>query len=65
MKATDRQVFMKGFEEVLDKVGIIPLPPYIHATLEDRERYQTVTQRSTVLRRHLAVSILQMRCLMS
>lgn len=30
------------FEEVLDKVGIIPLPPYITATLEDRERYQTV-----------------------
>lgn len=30
------------FEEVLDKVGIVPLPPYIHATLEDKERYQTV-----------------------
>ncbi len=30
------------FEEVLDKIGIIPLPPYITATLEDRERYQTV-----------------------
>lgn len=30
------------FEEVLDSVGIIPLPPYIHATLKDRERYQTV-----------------------
>lgn len=30
------------FEEVLDKVGIMPLPPYIHATLEDKERYQTV-----------------------
>jgi len=30
------------FEEVLDKVGIIPLPPYIHATLEDKERYQTI-----------------------
>lgn len=35
--------FFEGvFEEVLDKVGIMPLPPYIHATLEDRERYQTV-----------------------
>lgn len=35
--------FYKGvFEEVLDKVGIMPLPPYIHATLEDRERYQTI-----------------------
>jgi len=30
------------FEEILDKVGIIPLPPYIHANLEDKERYQTV-----------------------
>ena len=35
--------FYEGvFEEILDKVGIMPLPPYIHATLEDRERYQTV-----------------------
>ncbi|ANX00005.1 S-adenosylmethionine:tRNA ribosyltransferase-isomerase [Thermoclostridium stercorarium subsp. thermolacticum DSM 2910] len=30
------------FEEVLDKVGIIPLPPYITQKLKDRERYQTV-----------------------
>lgn len=30
------------FEQVLDKVGIMPLPPYIHASLEDRERYQTI-----------------------
>lgn len=30
------------FEEVLDKVGIVPLPPYITATLDDKERYQTV-----------------------
>lgn len=30
------------FEAILDKVGVMPLPPYIHATLEDRERYQTV-----------------------
>jgi len=30
------------FEEILDRVGIIPLPPYIHATLEDKERYQTI-----------------------
>lgn len=30
------------WQEVLDKVGIMPLPPYIHATLEDKERYQTV-----------------------
>lgn len=30
------------FETILDKVGIMPLPPYITASLEDRERYQTV-----------------------
>ncbi|NLB77828.1 MAG: tRNA preQ1(34) S-adenosylmethionine ribosyltransferase-isomerase QueA [Clostridiaceae bacterium] len=35
--------FYEGvFEEVLDKVGIMPLPPYIHASLEDKERYQTI-----------------------
>ncbi|NMA66343.1 MAG: tRNA preQ1(34) S-adenosylmethionine ribosyltransferase-isomerase QueA [Clostridiaceae bacterium] len=35
--------FYEGvFEEVLDKVGIIPLPPYIHADLKDKERYQTI-----------------------
>jgi S-adenosylmethionine:tRNA ribosyltransferase-isomerase len=33
------------FEEILDKVGIMPLPPYIHASLEDRERYQTIYSR--------------------
>jgi S-adenosylmethionine:tRNA ribosyltransferase-isomerase len=30
------------FEQVLDRVGIIPLPPYITKRLEDSERYQTV-----------------------
>ena len=30
------------FEEVLDQIGIIPLPPYITEELEDKERYQTV-----------------------
>ena len=30
------------FEQILDQVGIMPLPPYITATLEDKERYQTV-----------------------
>lgn len=30
------------FEEVLDKLGSMPLPPYITETLEDSERYQTV-----------------------
>ncbi|KOA21087.1 S-adenosylmethionine:tRNA ribosyltransferase-isomerase [Clostridium homopropionicum DSM 5847] len=30
------------FEEVLDKLGQMPLPPYIRERLEDKERYQTV-----------------------
>lgn len=30
------------FEEVLNKIGEIPLPPYIHQELADKERYQTV-----------------------
>ena len=30
------------FEEVLDKVGIMPLPPYIHEELQDKDRYQTI-----------------------
>lgn len=28
--------------EFLDRVGVMPLPPYIHAPLADRARYQTV-----------------------
>lgn len=28
--------------EILDEIGAMPLPPYIHAKLEDKERYQTV-----------------------
>jgi len=30
------------FEEVLDELGEMPLPPYITEKLEDKERYQTV-----------------------
>lgn len=30
------------FEEILDRLGQMPLPPYIHERLEDKERYQTV-----------------------
>ncbi|CAK7022712.1 tRNA preQ1(34) S-adenosylmethionine ribosyltransferase-isomerase QueA [Tissierella sp.] len=30
------------FEEILDKLGEMPLPPYITEVLDDRERYQTV-----------------------
>lgn len=30
------------FEEILDELGEMPLPPYIHNKLEDKNRYQTV-----------------------
>lgn len=30
------------FQEILDRLGEMPLPPYIKETLDDRERYQTV-----------------------
>lgn len=30
------------FEEILDKLGQMPLPPYIKKSLKDKERYQTV-----------------------
>ena len=30
------------FEEILDQLGQMPLPPYIHEKLEDKNRYQTV-----------------------
>ncbi|MDZ5010677.1 tRNA preQ1(34) S-adenosylmethionine ribosyltransferase-isomerase QueA, partial [Clostridium perfringens] len=30
------------FEQVLDELGEMPLPPYITEKLEDKERYQTV-----------------------
>ncbi len=53
LKATVKDVFQDGnrlleftadgeFFSVLDTVGQMPLPPYIKAKLEDKERYQTV-----------------------
>ncbi len=30
------------FLEILDEIGNMPLPPYIHESLEDQNRYQTV-----------------------
>jgi len=30
------------FNEILDKIGMIPLPPYITEKLKDKDRYQTV-----------------------
>ena len=34
-----------NFYENLDKLGQMPLPPYIHEKLKDKERYQTVYSR--------------------
>ena len=30
------------FNEILDQIGIMPLPPYIHEELKQKDRYQTV-----------------------
>ena len=30
------------FNEILDQIGLMPLPPYIHEQLQNKDRYQTV-----------------------
>ena len=30
------------FNEILDRIGLMPLPPYIHEELKQKDRYQTV-----------------------
>lgn len=30
------------FEEIINEIGLMPVPPYIHETLKDNNRYQTV-----------------------
>ncbi len=40
-----RFIFTGIFEEILDRLGETPLPPYITEPLEDKERYQTVYSR--------------------
>ncbi|WP_150266594.1 tRNA preQ1(34) S-adenosylmethionine ribosyltransferase-isomerase QueA [Paenibacillus tepidiphilus] len=42
---TLRFMYSGIFQEILDRLGTMPLPPYIKETLEDRERYQTVYAR--------------------
>ncbi|KWX76989.1 S-adenosylmethionine tRNA ribosyltransferase [Paenibacillus riograndensis] len=39
---TLRFIYTGIFQEILDRLGSMPLPPYIKETLDDRERYQTV-----------------------
>ena len=43
---TVRFVYEGVFEEILDRLGEMPLPPYIHEKLKDRDRYQTVYARA-------------------
>lgn len=40
-----RFVYQGIWEELLDRLGEMPLPPYIHEKLMDKERYQTVYAR--------------------
>jgi S-adenosylmethionine:tRNA ribosyltransferase-isomerase len=37
--------FDEPIEPLLDELGVVPLPPYIHEPLADPERYQTVYSR--------------------
>ena len=37
--------FSEPIEPLLDRLGVVPLPPYIHESLGDKERYQTVYAR--------------------
>ena len=39
---TVRFIYEGVFEEILDRLGEMPLPPYIHEKLQDQGRYQTV-----------------------
>ena len=45
MENGDRKVHFEYngiFNEILDKIGLMPLPPYITERLKDKDRYQTV-----------------------
>ena len=45
MENGDRKVHFKYngiFNEILDQIGLMPLPPYITEKLKDKDRYQTV-----------------------
>lgn len=37
-----KMIYEGIFNEILDSLGTVPLPPYIHEKLNDPERYQTV-----------------------
>lgn len=43
LEASERIVrFSKPVNDLLQQIGEMPLPPYIHTRLEDKDRYQTV-----------------------
>ena len=35
------------FEDIINRLGVMPLPPYIHNQYKDKERYQTVYNKVT------------------
>ena len=39
--------FTRPIADVLDEIGDVPLPPYIHEELEEPERYQTIYARES------------------
>ena len=40
-------IFNGIFEEIIDRIGVMPLPPYIKEQYKDKERYQTVYNKHT------------------
>lgn len=40
-------VFDGVFEDIINNLGVMPLPPYIHNQYKDKERYQTVYSKIT------------------
>ncbi len=40
-------IFDGVFEEIIDRIGVMPLPPYIKSQYKDKERYQTVYNKIT------------------
>ncbi len=39
--------FLEPIQPYLNRIGSVPLPPYIHESLEEPERYQTIYARQT------------------
>ncbi len=37
-----RFIYQGIFNEILDQIGLMPLPPYIHEKLKQKDRYQTI-----------------------